>query len=401
MRWSSRPPCPRAHRAPVRRLDSIDLVLRRLAQLIDRRRCFLDGPLRVNFLISIREDAWAKLDRFKGAIPNLFGNYLRVDYLSWDSARRAIEGPVAEYNRQCANGDGSFAIDPALSEAVLEDVRTANLALAQVGDGTGEHESVAVPGEKQIETPFLQLVMQRLWDETVEQGARTLRLETLTQLGGAQEIVRSHLARYMDSLDEAQRKVAADVFRFLVTTSRTKISQRASDLADWTERPESEVVAVLERLSGGEQIRERGAGPPEGDETDRKSGEGRQPPDEGDPPASDRARILRPLRPPSGEEGTRYEIFHDVLAEAILDWRKRYRAAAAEGAREGGARRAAREGGGGGGGGGGKSQARGRPAQGAARPSGPTGDRGAWGDGGAPRGGRHIGLSRRERGTFQ
>ena len=43
--------------------------------------------LRVHFLVSIREDAWAKLDRFEGRIPRLFANYLRVEHLDRDGAR--------------------------------------------------------------------------------------------------------------------------------------------------------------------------------------------------------------------------------------------------------------------------------------------------------------------------
>ncbi len=46
--------------------------------------------LRASFLISIREDALAKLDRFKGRIPNLFDNYLRIEHLDRAAARAAI-----------------------------------------------------------------------------------------------------------------------------------------------------------------------------------------------------------------------------------------------------------------------------------------------------------------------
>ena len=42
--------------------------------------------LRVNFLLAIREDALAKLDVFKGRIPNVLGNYLRLEHL--DPKRR-------------------------------------------------------------------------------------------------------------------------------------------------------------------------------------------------------------------------------------------------------------------------------------------------------------------------
>src|SRR5262249_57488436 len=59
--------------------------------------------LRASFLLSIREDALAKLDRFKGRIPNVLGNYLRLDHLSRASAREAIVGPLARYNELSAH----------------------------------------------------------------------------------------------------------------------------------------------------------------------------------------------------------------------------------------------------------------------------------------------------------
>ena len=37
-------------------------------------------------LLALRDDALAKLDRFKGQIPNLFANYLRLDHLDRRSA---------------------------------------------------------------------------------------------------------------------------------------------------------------------------------------------------------------------------------------------------------------------------------------------------------------------------
>ena len=47
--------------------------------------------LRANFLISIREDALAKLDRFKGRIPSLLSNTLRIRHLDHkDGTARAL-----------------------------------------------------------------------------------------------------------------------------------------------------------------------------------------------------------------------------------------------------------------------------------------------------------------------
>src|SRR4029453_14201876 len=48
----------------------------------------------VSFLVAIREDALAKLDRFKGRIPGLFENYLRVRHLRAGQATRAVTGPL-------------------------------------------------------------------------------------------------------------------------------------------------------------------------------------------------------------------------------------------------------------------------------------------------------------------
>ena len=60
---------------------------RELAELVT-------APLRVDVLLSIREDALAKLDRFKALIPNILGNYLRLDRLDRRAGERAIVGPL-------------------------------------------------------------------------------------------------------------------------------------------------------------------------------------------------------------------------------------------------------------------------------------------------------------------
>ena len=54
--------------------------------------------LRVRVLLALRDDALAKLDRFKGRIPNLFANYLRLDHLDRRAARDAIIEAVERYN---------------------------------------------------------------------------------------------------------------------------------------------------------------------------------------------------------------------------------------------------------------------------------------------------------------
>jgi hypothetical protein len=234
--------------------------------------------LRVSFLVSIREDSLAKLDRFKGRIPNLFDNYLRVEHLDREAARAAIEKPVEHYNRLQATGGAQVRIEPALVEAVLEQVRTGQVVLGEAGRGVVG----AGLASTQIETPYLQLVMTRLWEEEKRAGLPTLRLETLNRLGGAEQIVKRHLDAALRGLPPREQEAAAGVFHHLVTPGGTKIAHTVPDLAEYAELAERQVAPVLDKLSGAE------------------------------------VRILRPV------PGGRYEIFHDVLAAAVLDWRARY-----------------------------------------------------------------------------
>jgi tetratricopeptide (TPR) repeat protein len=246
----------------------------------------VDRPdLRVSFLISIREDALAKLDRFKGRIPNLFDNYLRIEHLDREAARAAIEEPIQQYNRLRAAEGPQVSIEPKLVEAVLEQVETGQVILGDTGRGIVKGQTM----KAQIETPYLKLVMTRLWDEEMRDGSHILRLETLDRLQGAKRIVETHLDAVMSTLLPNEQDIAARVFHYLVTPSGTKIAHTSSDLAKYAELLEAQLAPVLEELSGG-----------------------------GD-------RILRQVAPPSDQSATlRYEIFHDVLAPAILDWRARY-----------------------------------------------------------------------------
>jgi WD40 repeat protein len=245
-----------------------------------------DPNLRVNFLVSIREDAWAKLDRFEGRIPQLFANYVRIEHLDRAGARDAVERPIAEFNRRLPPDEEAYEIEPALVDAVVQAASTGGSGIDEGANG-----DAPAGGGDEVEAPFLQLVMERLWRATVEDGERELTLATLVRLGGAQEIVERHLVDALAGLSPREQEIAADAFRYLVTSSRRKVVQSASDLSEWLRIPEAELVPVLERLSSGES-----------------------------------GRILRPVPPPPGSEseGQRYEIFHDVLGEPILEWRKEF-----------------------------------------------------------------------------
>ena len=238
----------------------------------------LAAPSRVNVLVSLREDSLAKLDRFTGRIPSLFANTLRLDRLDRAAARAAVLRPVERYVELTGE---AVSVDPTLVERVLDEVGAGQIEPALGGLGGVEGGDVG----GRIEAPYLQLVMQRLWEEERASGSTELRVETIDRLGGAQHIVEEHLEGAMADLTPEQKDVAARIFNHLVTPSGTKIAHEVADLANFGQVSESELVPVLTALS------ER--------------------------------RILR-----SVDEGgaVRYEIFHDVLGEPVLAWRAEHEA---------------------------------------------------------------------------
>jgi tetratricopeptide (TPR) repeat protein len=90
----------------------------------------------------------------------------------------------------------------------------------------------------------------------------------------------------MAKLNVTERDGAAEILRYLVTPSGSKIAQEAAALTSWTELNKDQVEGILNRLTGSDM------------------------------------RILRTMQAPG--QPVRYEIFHDVLAQAVLNWRRRY-----------------------------------------------------------------------------
>jgi WD40 repeat protein len=234
----------------------------------------LGVPTRVNVLVSLRDDSLARLDRFTGRIPGLFANTLRLDRLDQQAARAAILRPAERYSQLVGE---LVTVEPALVDLVLEEVGAGRIE-PSLG-GVGAVDSAQLEAAR-IEAPYLQLVMQRLWEEERADGSSTLRVATLERLGGARRIVEEHLESALADLSTEQKFIAALLFNHLVTPSGTKIAHEVSDLAGFAHVPVAKVLPVLAVLA------------------DR--------------------RILR-----SVDEGgvQRYEIFHDVLAQPVLAWR--------------------------------------------------------------------------------
>lgn len=239
----------------------------------------LQPGVRVNCLVALREESLASLDVFRAKIPNLLANRLRLEHLDHDAGRAAIVEPVRVYN-ELAGEARRVEVEPALVEAVLGQVEAGAIGHGQSGRGRAPDASTG----QAIEAPYLQLVMQRLWEVEQRSGSGLLALESLRSLGGAERIVEDHLEHALGALTTSEQDAAAGMFHYLVTPSGTKIAHGRADLRKYAGVSEPELENVLRRLSS--------------------------------------ERILRPV---SGTDdgGQSYEIYHDVLADAVLAWRGR------------------------------------------------------------------------------
>jgi len=260
--------------------------------LVDELAACLNAPeISANFLIAIREDGYGSLGNlFAGKIPNVYSNFLELEALDRDAARKAILEPIEHFN-QLNPEDGPIEIEPGLVEAVLAGVTVEEQDRAETPASTG---SQGAGGDArrlrdEIEAPYLQLVMSTLWDRESSRGSRLLALGTLEELGGAKEVIRTHLDGELDALSPEDYDTALELFGYLVTPSGSKIVWGAADLAACIERPYDRVAALLGFL------------------------------------AREDKRIVRHVPPPAGKStpADRYEIFHDVLGPPIADWRRR------------------------------------------------------------------------------
>jgi WD40 repeat protein len=253
-----------------------------LARVINRR------DIDAHFLIALREEELSRLDRFQGRIPNLLNNTLRLERLDRNAGREAIVKPLEIYNDKFAlTGSERITIHEKLVEDLL-DKATERLP-ATKKDGSAEG----------VETPVLQLLLTRLWNEEIRQGSRVLRSETLDQqLGGVKRIVSSYVDEVMADLTEPEREIASRIFKYFITATGAKVASDPSTLAGWAglKGPENQkrVRDLLERLT-----LQRGA-----------DGQSQVP--------HEKFPILRRIQPDL------YELFHDVLGNAIDEWRTDY-----------------------------------------------------------------------------
>lgn len=260
------------------RVDKIGRFAAALVQAIN------SPELHANFLLSLREDALARLDRFKEQIAFLFNNRLSMVHLRREQGYEAVTRPLMQFN---CDHQVTYSIEAALTEAVLDQVAQGKVALVRQG------ATVSTAEVGYIEAPYLQLVLTRVWNEEQAHHSFLLRQQTLDELGGAQMIVTTYLDTTMASLSVEQQAIAARFFDRLVTLGGAKIALSLQELIGYAHAPAAEVEALLEQLQN--------------------------------------KRLVRGVQSLTGT--VQYEIFHDVLGQAVVVWQDRYQQAQQEAAR--------------------------------------------------------------------
>ena len=242
----------------------------------------------VHVLLAMREDRLSNLDRFQDRV-NSFQNMLRVEPMTREAAAVAVRKPLDKYNESQPPGL-RIGIEDRLVEGLLDDVTASKGVFGTRG---------ARP-EGRVDTPSLQLALITLWNKEKADGSRLLRFDTYEKLGRAEGIVGNYLNEIMKVFSDDDRRLAAHMFRYLVTPAGIKVAHTPGDLTKYiNDERQLEGAGSLpeERVENVERVLDRLCEPG--------------------------VRILQKVAPLPGQpDSARYEIFHDVLGPAILEWQR-------------------------------------------------------------------------------
>jgi hypothetical protein len=250
------------------------------------------SDLDMRLLIALRDDSLHLLDNLRATIPGVLETTVRLGHLNDAAAERAIRGPIRVYNEIYRQGAAAIEVEDRLVATLINKLRQ--------GDGRPITGAGSPPGSEAIELPYLQLTMTKLWAMEGGRKARRLRLETLTaKLGGVQEIARNHVDDILSELTPKEQSLCAEIFRYLVTAGAGKIAYPTRDLTEQINEyykqsgesgvdeivPEEDVIAVLRKLARTE------------------------------------TRLVKQV---TTKGLAAFELFHDVLGQPVLRWRRAF-----------------------------------------------------------------------------
>lgn len=210
--------------------------------------------LPVNFLIAIRDDLLASLDRYHSTVAGLYGNLIRLEALTRNQAREAIQNPVfVAYNSK--HQDKKIGIEAELVRAVLNSVSFKS----DEDSRDGSDQQIAV--DQPIDAGGLQLAMKAVWEWEIGHGSQTLRQETFERkLGALLGITTRYVDERFRTLSPRERRLSAKIFDNLITPGGLGVAHQLSDLAKRVGVTEAEIEALTKKLETEKMIVASGLG---------------------------------------------------------------------------------------------------------------------------------------------
>jgi len=254
--------------------------VKELSELINNADC------NVRVLFSMREEFLGELSIFDNHIPDLFNNYYRLKCPNKLEAQEIIK-------RTCEVD--SIAVDEDKLRNLVDEGKLKNLVddLARVEKGeTGTVERATSEPRQFIERdfiapPYLQIACQRLWHSQFSDNTDTRPFLWNYEPGDARKMLNLFCQEKLSSLNDSEQRLLVDAFDFLVTKKGAKMAYELPSLAEHMVVNEQVLKSVLLKLSSPE------------------------------------SRILRRSSGPDGVPW--FELYHDMYAPIIDEWKRNYR----------------------------------------------------------------------------
>ncbi len=227
-----------SHKTTLIILDQFEEVItvldeharQRLLELLER--LYGDPALRLRLVLVVRDDFLGALGTFSRWLPTILANRYRLDPLSAEAAREAIEGPLSlvgcPYERE-------------LVVRLIEDL-----------------------GGSEVDPASLQIAGHLLFEAAKEQGAGGLTLSLYERLHGVQGLMERHLGRLEEGLSTAEKSTLYRILQVFVGQYGTRrpvgtqtlireVGTRDETLSRWIEHLERHrIIRPVEGVSGDE-----------------------------------------------------------------------------------------------------------------------------------------------------
>jgi tetratricopeptide (TPR) repeat protein len=228
-------------------------------------------------LFSMREEFLGELSVFDNRIPDLFSSYYRLKHPNAEDALEIIE-------RTCALV-GVETVGSKVDQ-LIEDLAKSNRPTSSVYHEAGS-ASIKSRWRDSVSPTYLQLVCRQLWEEQTAGGSMTL-FPAAYQPGQAAKILRTFCREKLSALCEEEKKVIVRALGFLISRRGAKTSYELDTLALQISIRPDQLKRALDRL------------------------------------VEEDTRILR--RRPTPDGSIWYELYHDMYARILYEWKEEFEA---------------------------------------------------------------------------